>query len=173
MQVKGFLELLRLTKLGDKQQTDDENRWSGIAFQMQQQNYVVPLGEVSEIIYCPVLTPVPNSERWLKGLANVRGQLITVIDLAEYLFSTPSKRVAHQQKLLCLKHQDHYIGLFVDQVLGIQHFNKRNFFASSGNLEQVVEKYCSGHFSHNQLPWHVFLFSEYVKDFQHADAVLN
>lgn len=172
MQVKGFLELLRLTKLGDKQQADDENRWSGIAFKMQQKQYVVPLGEVSEIIYCPVLTPVPNSKRWLKGLANVRGQLITIIDLADYLFSIPTKRIAHQQKLLCLKYQEHYIGLLVDDVIGIQHFNKHNYFELSHDLEQNVKKYCLGYFNHNQSAWHVFLFSEYIKDFQSIDAAV-
>ncbi|MCF9000196.1 chemotaxis protein CheW [Acinetobacter nectaris] len=175
MAARGFLELLRLARQGDKHQqaiADSVNRWSGIAFEIQGQSFVVPLGEVAEVIYCPVLTPIPNGEPWLEGLANIRGQLLTVIDLQEYLLKIPTKRT-RQQKLLCLQHQDHYLGLMVDQVLGIQHFNKQSFFSSASDLNQSLDKYCSGYFNYDQKYWHVFLFSQLIKDFKQVNAVLS
>ena len=76
MAANGFIELLRLSKRGNKNYADNEsevNRWSGIAFEMMGQYFVAPLGEVSEVIYPPKFTPVPNAQSWVKGLARGLG----------------------------------------------------------------------------------------------------
>ncbi|NUF13676.1 chemotaxis protein CheW, partial [Acinetobacter oleivorans] len=54
MAANGFIELLRLSKRGNKNYASVQNeaqRWSGIAFEMRGQYFVAPLGEVSEVIY--------------------------------------------------------------------------------------------------------------------------
>ncbi len=48
MAANGFIELLRLSKRGNKNYADSErevNRWSGIAFEMMGQYFVAPLGD--------------------------------------------------------------------------------------------------------------------------------
>lgn len=173
MAVSGFLELLRLTKQGNKrQQADDINRWSGIAFEMQHQTFVVPLGEVNEVLYCPDLTPIPNAAPWIKGLANVRGQLLTVIDLSEY-FSGPIVKLTRQHKLLCLRYKDYYIGFIVDQVIGLQHFHTTSFVTLNKELKQDLQKYCHGYFKQKRVHWNVFLFSTLLKDFYQVKTILN
>jgi len=47
--------------------------------------YLVDLAEVGEIVAPPPLTAVPLTQPWYLGLANVRGNLLGVIDLAAYL----------------------------------------------------------------------------------------
>ena len=47
--------------------------------------YLVDLLEVGEIVAPPPLTAVPLTQPWYLGLANVRGSLLGVIDLARYL----------------------------------------------------------------------------------------
>ena len=82
MAANGFIELLRLAKRGNKNYTSSENevnRWSGIAFEILGQYFVAPLGEVSEVIYYPHYTTIPNSQSWLKGLANIRGDRKSVV----------------------------------------------------------------------------------------------
>lgn len=88
MAANGFIELLRLAKRGNKNYVTTENevnRWSGIAFEMMGQYFVAPLGEVTEVIYPPKYTPVPNTQSWVMGLANIRGRLLSVADLAQYI----------------------------------------------------------------------------------------
>ncbi|MCK7576667.1 MAG: chemotaxis protein CheW [Chromatiales bacterium] len=38
---------------------------------------VTPLDHVSEVLPPPAVTPVPGTKKWLKGIANVRGTLVT------------------------------------------------------------------------------------------------
>jgi Chemotaxis signal transduction protein len=135
MAANGFIELLRIAKRGNKNYVSNENevnRWSGIAFEMMGQYFVAPLGEVSEVIYPPKYTPVPNTQSWVLGLANIRGRLLSVSDLTQYV-SGQSSQFSPTQKVLCIHHNDQYVGLVVDQVLGIQHFNKKSFFLKQLN----------------------------------------
>ena len=172
MAANGFIELLRLAKRGTKNTSTsrETERWSGVAFEMLGQYFVAPLGEVSEVIYCPAFTHVPNSKPWLKGLANVRGRLLTITNLPEYLSGKSKKGT---QKVLCVSYQDHYLGLAVDQVLGIQHFNKKSFFSQNENLENSVQKYCQGYFSQHQRHWNVFLFSKMLNDTEYMNAAVK
>ena len=92
---------------------------------MRGQYFVAPLGEVSEVIYPPKYTPVPNTQSWVKGLANIRGRLLSVSDLAHFISGAAGSFSSTQK--CCISHHDQYVGLVVDQVLGIQHFNKKFF----------------------------------------------
>ncbi len=52
MAANGFIELLRLSKRGNKNYADNEsevNRWSGIAFEMMGQYFVAPLGKFRKL----------------------------------------------------------------------------------------------------------------------------
>ena len=172
MAANGFIELLRLSKRGNKNYAGSEkdlNRWSGIAFEMMGQYFVAPLGEVSEVIYPPVCTTVPNVQNWLRGLANIRGRLLSVADLAHFITGqrTPFLQT---QKVLCISHHEHYVGLIVDQVLGIQHFNKKGFFSENNDLEKKLAAYCQGYFYQHNQAWNIFLFSRLLNDPQYMNA---
>ncbi|HAV4457985.1 chemotaxis protein CheW [Acinetobacter baumannii] len=172
MAANGFIELLRLSKRGNKNYASVQNeaqRWSGIAFEMRGQYFVAPLGEVSEVIYPPKYTPVPNTQSWVKGLANIRGRLLSVSDLAHFISGQRSS-FSSTQKVLCISHHDQYVGVVVDQVLGIQHFNKKSFFSQSSDLEENLKEYCQGYFHQHNQHWHVFLFSRLLQNPHYMNA---
>ncbi|SPL71621.1 chemotaxis protein CheW [Acinetobacter stercoris] len=166
MAAKGFIELLRLSQRGKKnliEHNDETYRWSGIAFEMMGQLFVAPLGEVSEVIFPPKFTTVPKVQNWIKGIANIRGRLLSIADLACFLTGQNTANTA-TQKIICVSHHEHYMGLSVERVLGIQHFNKKSYFLENPDLNSKVKPYCSGYFhQHNQM-WNIFLFSRLLKD---------
>jgi twitching motility protein PilI len=47
--------------------------------------YLLDLLEAGEIVPLPAIAPVPLTQAWYLGLANVRGSLVGVVDLARYL----------------------------------------------------------------------------------------
>ena len=164
MAANGFIELLRLSKRGNKNYASVQNeaqRWSGIAFEMRGQYFVAPLGEVSEVIYPPKYTPVPNTQSWVKGLANIRGRLLSVSDLAHFISGQRSS-FSSTQKVLCISHHDQYVGLVVDQVLGIQHFNKKFFreFRLRGKPKRILPRV----FSPTQSTLACLLFSRLLQN---------
>ena len=172
MAANGFIELLRLSKRGNKNYAGNDkevNRWSGIAFEMLGQYFVAPLGEVSEVIYPPECTPVPMAKGWVNDLANILGRLLSVSNLANYI-SDQKTQFVPTQKVLCISYNDHYVGLIVDQVLGIQHFNKKSFFSENKQIDEKLKPYCQGYFQQHNHAWNIFMFSRLLNDPQYMNA---
>jgi twitching motility protein PilI len=103
------------------QQHDDEDKWPGIGFMIGRLHLVAPLEEVAEILTPMPLSRVPRTKPWLCGIANVRGNLMPVMDLQSYFDDRPA--VSHRRsRILVINHHDVYSGVIVDAVLGLKHF---------------------------------------------------
>lgn len=56
------------------------------------QLYGINVFKVQEVIRCPELTNVPNSNRVVKGIANMRGRTIPVLDLSMAMSGPPTEQ---------------------------------------------------------------------------------
>ena len=64
--------------------TSDE--WVGIGFRLGAERFVTSRADVREVLPIPEqVTRVPGAKPWLRGIANLRGQLLTVVDLKSFL----------------------------------------------------------------------------------------
>ena len=102
-------------------QVDIKPHWSGIGFSVFGKNYVAPMGEVSEMLETVHYTQLPGVASWIRGVANVRGRLLPLTDLAAFLdgaLQVPWR----QQRVLVVDTDEIYSGLVVDAVFGMQHF---------------------------------------------------
>src|SRR5687767_13090528 len=115
------------TAPGLPEETQLVEHWSGIGFRLDEMNLVAYLDQVSEVIVCPEVTPVPGTKPWVKGIVNVRGNLYTVIDLPEYLGKQPVPR-SKAARIMVLNRTDVSSALLVPEVSGLRHFEM--------NLEQ-------------------------------------
>ena len=62
--------------------------WIGVAFRMGGETFLVERDEAREVMGVPApVTRVPGARPWILGLANVRGQLLPIIDMKQYLGS--------------------------------------------------------------------------------------
>lgn len=52
-----------------------------LAFNLNAKNYAVSILKVNEVIVLPEVIPVPKTPSYMKGVMNLRGQIIPVIDL--------------------------------------------------------------------------------------------
>lgn len=95
--------------------------WSGVTFSLGEAQLACNIDRVTEILSLPQATPVPGAKPWILGLANVRGSLLTVIDLAWYLTGVRSP-VTARSRLLTTTLNKAPIGLLIDEVLGQRHF---------------------------------------------------
>ena len=77
--------------------------------------------QVHEFLPIPAFTPVPGTKPWILGLANVRGDLLTIVDLAWFLNGKRST-VSMRTRLLAASSARPTVGLLVDEVFGQRHF---------------------------------------------------
>lgn len=128
--------------------------WGGIGFRMGGRLFVAPMGEVGEILHEPRYTLLPGVKSWVKGVANVRGRLLPVMDLCGYLGYELSP-LRKQRRLLMVDHQDVFAGLTVDEVFGMQHFPVEAFSEQVPPVEAAIQPFIHGVFQREQ-PWLVF-----------------
>jgi twitching motility protein PilI len=101
------------------------------------------------------LTRVPGSREWIRGLANVRGQLLPVIDLKQYLGSGATQ-AGRNTRVVVVNHRGIPAGLLVDEVLGFRRFNEQEFHGEPPPTIIRCERYLAGSFRRGTEAWHVF-----------------
>ena len=62
------------------EQVDSPGLWRGIGFRVGSRRLVSGIDEINELLAVPPLTHVPGTQPWLLGVANVRGNLVPVVD---------------------------------------------------------------------------------------------
>lgn len=81
---------------------------------------LAPMGQILEILPYPELSRVPGAKPWLRGISQVRGHLLSVVDLALFLGGELTA-VRRGTRILMVQHEDTLVGLMVDEVLGMKH----------------------------------------------------
>ncbi|MCW8890515.1 MAG: chemotaxis protein CheW, partial [Sedimenticola sp.] len=99
-----------------------EQYWEGVLFSISGMGVIAPLDEVKEILNFPEgVTRVPGTQVWLLGMANIRGNLLPLIDLQQFLGGAPVV-IGRRSRVLVINHQGLYSGLLVGDVQGMRHF---------------------------------------------------
>jgi twitching motility protein PilI len=129
--------------------------WSGIGFSLEGKNYVAPLDETAEILKIPSYTNVPGVKKWLRGVANVRGKLLPVLDLLGFLNGNKQSNIK-TRRLLVIEKNSLYSGVIVDKVYGMQHFDTDDFSESVIEENTATLPYITGYYSRDGEIWRVF-----------------
>lgn len=75
-----------------------------IVFFLDDELYAVSALEVAEVVHPPQITSVPNVPEWLLGIANLRGEIISVVDLSKLWRKKPAQ-ISLKRKLIVLRGQ--------------------------------------------------------------------
>lgn len=132
-----------------------QDRWSGIGFRLGEHCYVAPMGEVSEVLHEPRFTQLPGVKPWVKGVANLRGRLLPIMDLCSF-FGHEQSNLRKQRRVLVVEHGEVFAGLMVDEVFGLQHFAQDSLEpVSMADLHGPIAAFVKGRFQREQ-SWQVF-----------------
>lgn len=142
------------------QQIEAVSYWRGVGFMLAGQSLVVDMNQVSEILQLPRLTKVPGVRSWVLGVANVRGRLVPIMDLAG-LLGLPSKANWRSRRVLVIEQGEHFNGLLVDAVLGMQQFAQDSLVNTSAIAPELT-KFCPQGFEKDGRQWPIFKLDELV-----------
>lgn len=101
--------------------------WVGVALRLAGEALLVARDETREVLSVPTqLARVPGAKPWVRGLANVHGALLPVIDLKQFFGAGPTV-LGRGSRVLVASHRDVPAGLLVDEVLGFRRFQDTEF----------------------------------------------
>ncbi len=116
--------------------TSDE--WVGVAFRLGEHQLLAAREEVREVLPIPTTTRVPGAIFWVRGLANVRGQLLPLTDLRG-LLEGEGGRDTRSSRVLVVNHRQIPAGLIVDEVLGFRRYDQSEMVPVDEAAESVYQ----------------------------------
>ncbi|MEE8496364.1 MAG: chemotaxis protein CheW [Xanthomonadales bacterium] len=125
--IAAFAKLLEYEKRsetfspGKSNASGPAQEWSGVTFALGESRLACSINRIHEILPIPAATAVPGAKPWIIGLANVRGSLLTVVDLLWFLTGVRSQ-VTQRSRILATHLHKTPIGLMIDEVFGQRHF---------------------------------------------------
>lgn len=129
--------------------------WIGIGFAINNIPLIAKMDDVSEILPPPETIRVPGVAPWVKGLANIRGNLMPVMDMNGFLYGKPTD-IRKESRILIINKMGIVAGLLVDEVYGLRRFKPEE------HQKQVMEdagsmgEYLAGTFVDQVRRWNVF-----------------
>lgn len=161
----------RASAQGLPEQVEVKSTQASVGFRVGEVLLAAPLGVVREILTYPPMARVPGAKPWLKGIANIRGNLLPVADLGGFFtgWPTPAQRTA---RILIVHSESVGAGLLVDEVLGLRHFFEEEHVADNSGITDFARRYVSGVYRQDGTVWgsidlHALIESD---EFMHAAA---
>jgi Chemotaxis signal transduction protein len=103
-------------KIVQEEETDsNEMRGKYLTFWTDKQMFGVPIADVVQIIGIQEITPIPNSPAYAKGVINLRGNIIPVIDV-RLRFGKTESVYGERTCIIVTQLDDSLIGFIVDSV---------------------------------------------------------
>jgi twitching motility protein PilI len=105
------------------------------------------------------VTRVPGAQRWMVGLANVRGQLYPLVDLNLFCGNRATLS-SRGTRAIIVNHQDVPMGVLVDEVFGFRRFIATDHDEGAQILEGRLAPFVDGVFRREGEEWPLFSFTQ-------------
>lgn len=99
-----------------------QDEWTGVACRVGEMRLVLARAALRELVPVADLTFVPGAPDWVRGVTNLRGQVLPVYDLGR-LFGGEPTVLARVSRILVVEHRESLAGLLVDEVYGFKTFD--------------------------------------------------
>jgi twitching motility protein PilI len=140
--------------IGLPSQIDIVPHWSGIGFRLGGHRFVAPMNEVAEILAQPAVTRLPSVRAWIRGVSNVRGRLLPLVDLERFFDGRLGNR--NERRVLAMELGELYSGLIVSEVFGMQHIPVDSYSVETPDEVAMYKAFLMGSYRHNNVTWSVF-----------------
>jgi twitching motility protein PilI len=169
-------EIERLTRAalsGQNAASGEGREWIGVGLRLGTESFLLAREETREVLSYPAnLARVPGAKSWIRGLANVHGQLMPIVDLRNFLGGglTANNRVA---RVLVANHREVPVGLMVDEVLGFKKFADGEFVGDVPPTLLRCERYLAGAFKRGAEVWPVFALRNLLESAEFLEAAAS
>ncbi len=103
----------------------------------------VEIREIQEINKNIDVTPVENAPAYIRGMMNLRGNIITIIDMHAVFSMEPLEEIGKDARILVVQSEDEHIGLLVDKMLDVIQASREEIEPPPSNIQGVTGRYFS------------------------------
>jgi purine-binding chemotaxis protein CheW len=106
-----------------------------VGFRVGRETYGVPITSLHEIVRVPEITAVPDAPDYLEGVINLRGKIVSVVDLRKR-FGKPSAGFDRRNRILVVEHRGRLVGMIVDSASEVLKIPDREIEAAPAMMQE-------------------------------------
>ena len=114
-----------------------------VVFKLGREEYGVSILQVQEIKRITEITRVPHSPDYIKGVMNLRGSVLPVIDLKKRL-GLPPEEYTEDTRIIIIKVEEIVVGMIVDAVSEVTTIDQNNIEPPQAVVGGIAADYLSG-----------------------------
>ncbi len=114
-----------------------------VEFLLAYEKYAIESSYVREIYPLKELTPVPCTPTFVLGIINVRGEIVSVIDMKKF-FDLPERGLTDLNKVIIVHDDKMEFGILADAILGVGRIPCKEIQASLPTLTGIRADYLTG-----------------------------
>lgn len=124
------------------EQQEDTQKGRFLTFPLGNESYGIEIQYVTEIIGIQPITEVPELPEYIRGIINLRGKIIPVMD-ARIRFKKPFLEYNDRTCVIVIDVKEVAIGLIVDSVSEVISIAEENI-VSTPSIQQINNRYIKG-----------------------------
>jgi purine-binding chemotaxis protein CheW len=116
-----------------------------VVFKLGQEEYGLSISQIKEVVLTPVITRMPQAQSFVRGVANIRGTVIAVLDLEERfgLKSNTSAQGGNNYTLV-IDSSEYKMGVLVNDVPNTLSISSDAIEPVFGSDAQAQDSYITG-----------------------------
>lgn len=127
----------------ETEENTESPRMELATFQVGQALCGIDLQRIQEVNKQTVVTRVPQSEAYVEGVLNLRGRIVTVVDLGRKIGLSPIERNAENRNIIVTSAEEQ-IGLLVDRISDVLTADAAQIEFSPANLGGIQGTFFKG-----------------------------
>ncbi|HPD04906.1 MAG TPA: chemotaxis protein CheW [Spirochaetota bacterium] len=114
-----------------------------VSFKLDKIEYGIDILSVHEILRIPEITRLPNAPEYIKGVINLRGNVIPVVDI-RMRFGMPSVPVTELSRIIVVEIGEKLVGLMVDNVYQVIRLSRSRIDEPHELIEGISTEFING-----------------------------
>ena len=117
--------------------------FEALEFRLAGERYALESCHIREVFPLENLTMLPGTPPFVLGIANLRGEMVSVIDMGKF-FGLPERGLGELNKLIVLSHSEMCFGILADEVIGIRFILQKEILAPLPTLTGIRRDFLKG-----------------------------
>lgn len=100
------------------QATQVKQSFQIIVFRLGEEEYALSIDQIKEVVITPAIARIPLAQSYIKGVGNIRGNVLAIIDLAERFGLSQNEEISHgsHKYTLVVASDEYKMGILVKEV---------------------------------------------------------
>ena len=114
-----------------------------LEFRLARESYALETRHVAEVVALNDLTPLPCTPPFVRGIVNVRGRVVPVLDIKQF-FDLPDQGLTDLHRIILVHGNDLEFGVLADVIVGVRSIRVESLQPSLPTLTGIRAEYLKG-----------------------------